>query len=412
MTAIRFEDVSKRYRVGPGSYGTLRDEVAAVFRKVVSRQPKEASPASINRDIWALRDVSFEVEQGEAFGIIGPNGAGKSTILKLLAGIAAPNQGHIHVHGRIAPLIELGAGFHPELTGRENVYINGVILGMSREEVRRRFDAIVAFAELEEFLDVPLKKYSSGMYARLGFSVAIHTEPDVLLVDEVLAVGDWAFHVKCFKLMKDFLHRGTTIVLVSHNMDAVSELCQQSVLLNSGRVEANGPTSEAIAKYYAVCSQHHINYKPDGTKVARIDRLELLGLSHEPRNTFHAGEMALLRYWVIFDDEVISPEFGFFVRGSDQTFLVSTGSRDLGVTMDRCASGSLYRVEFVFEVNLLEGVYHIGAEVRDRHFKNYYDFTEKAVTMIVHEKYSHGGWVHLNPQCRVEPELPEASGGT
>jgi ABC-type glutathione transport system ATPase component len=270
----------------------------------------------------------------------------------------------------------------------------------------------VAFAELEEFLDVPLKKYSSGMYARMGFSVAIHTEPSILLVDEVLAVGDWAFHVKCFERMKDFLHRGTTVVLVSHNMDAVSELCQKTVLLNSGRVEINGPTSEAIAKYYEVCSQHHVNYKADGTKVARIDRLELLSLSHEPRNTFHAGEMALLRYRVIFDEEVISPEFGFFVRGADQTFLLSTGSRDLGVTLDRCANGSRYRVEFVFEVNLLEGVYHIGAEVRDRQFKNYYDFTEKAVTMTVHEKYSHGGWVHLNPRCRVEPDFPEPSGET
>ncbi len=403
MSVIRFENVSKIYNIGPGSYGTLRDHVAVMFQRIVSRRPKPVSSDGNSR-IWALKDVSFEVAKGESFGIIGPNGAGKSTILKLLAGITMPTHGRRQVSGRIAPLIELGAGFHPELTGRENVFINGTILGMKQSEIKNKFDSIIAFSELEQFVDVPLKKYSSGMYARLGFSIAIHTEPEILLVDEVLAVGDWPFQAKCFERMDRFCREGTTLVFVSHNMDVIKRMCPKTILLNKGGIEINGQTTQAIDTYYKLFSQDRINYVSGETKAASIDGVELLNASGKSNNTFRAGDMALLRYWVTFYEEAVAPEFGFFIKRPDQVCMVSTGSKDLGIAPEQCKKGSRYKIEFNFDVNLLKGIYHIGVEVRDRRFKDYYDYIDRAITIMVQEDYAHGGYTHLNPRCRLTPE--------
>lgn len=228
--------------------------VSKLFRLQKQRTFKELLPALANGEkavesFWALQDIDFEIKKGETVGIIGPNGAGKSTLLKLMAGVTKPTNGEIKITGNIAPLIELGAGFHPELTGRENITLNGVILGMSKKEVAGKFSEIVDFAELWEFIDQPIKHYSSGMYLRLAFSVAVHTKPDILLIDEILAVGDINFQSKCFKKMEEFKKQGVTIVLVSHSLEQIKKFCQRVIYLNYHKVIFDGLPSEAIQSY-------------------------------------------------------------------------------------------------------------------------------------------------------------------
>jgi len=241
---IRVEGIGKRYRVGQRqSYRALRDVLAGAFRRNGKRAPADF--------IWAVRDVSFEVKQGEVVGLIGRNGAGKSTLLKLLARITRPTVGHAELHGRIGSLLEVGTGFHPELTGRENIFLSGAILGMSQAEIRRKFDEIVAFSEVERFIDTPLKHYSSGMGMRLAFAVAAHLEPEILLVDEVLSVGDAAFQKKCLGKMQDVSRGGRTIIFVSHNITAINALCSRCITLDRGAVEFDGSATEATARYSA-----------------------------------------------------------------------------------------------------------------------------------------------------------------
>src|SRR5437764_12400489 len=245
--AIQTFGLSKQYRLGQyrQAYQTLREELVRAGRALVRRQRAGDGPDTI----WALDGVSFEVEQGEVVGIIGRNGAGKTTLLKILSRITEPTRGYADVTGRVGSLLEVGTGFHPELTGRENVYLYGSILGMSRPEIRRRFDEIVSFAEVERFLDTPVKRYSSGMSVRLAFAVAAHLEPEILLVDEVLAVGDAAFQRKCLGKMGDVAEQGRTVLFVSHNMSAVNQLCRRSILLETGLLITDGVTNEVVNSY-------------------------------------------------------------------------------------------------------------------------------------------------------------------
>ena len=240
--AIRAEGLAKRFRLGKRQrYGVLRDSLTELARAPLRALTRSGAGRREAETIWALRDVSFEVGHGEVVGIIGRNGAGKSTLLKVLSRITEPTAGRAEVHGRVGSLLEVGTGFHHELTGRENVYLNGAILGMRKAEIDRNFDEIVAFAELERFLDTPVKHYSSGMYMRLAFAVAAHLEPEILLVDEVLAVGDLAFQTKCLRKMQDVSVAGRTVLFVSHNMGAIQRLCPRSLLLDDGRVVARRP---------------------------------------------------------------------------------------------------------------------------------------------------------------------------
>jgi len=251
-TIVSIEGVGKRYRLrhrAPAArYETLRDAIAGAASAPL-RWFNDARPASVTEDFWALRDVSFDVGRGEVVGIIGRNGAGKSTLLKILSRITEPTAGRVTLHGRVASLLEVGTGFHPELTGRENIFLNGSILGMSRAEIVRKFDAIVSFAGVERFLDTPVKRYSSGMYVRLAFAVAAHLEPEVLVVDEVLAVGDIEFQQRSLGKMQEVSRGGRTVLFVSHNMAAINSLTSRTVLLDRGRVMFDGPTSEAIGRY-------------------------------------------------------------------------------------------------------------------------------------------------------------------
>lgn len=252
---IEIKGVSKRYNIAhrPRGYVALRDVLAEIGKRpfrFLEKKAKTALGRTIKEEFWALRDINLSIERGEAVGIIGANGAGKSTLLKILSRITPPTEGEAVLRGRSAALLEVGTGFHPELTGRENIFLNAAVLGMPRKEVLRKFDEIVAFSGVEKFIDTPVKRYSSGMYVRLAFAVAAHIEPDILFIDEVLAVGDAEFQKKCLGKMDEVTHEhGRTVVFVSHNMDAVRQLCKKAVLLEHGRVSAVGPTEEVIAAY-------------------------------------------------------------------------------------------------------------------------------------------------------------------
>jgi len=245
-SAITVEGLSKRYRIGElqSAYGTLRDSLATSVRRMARREHKPHY-----EEIWALRDVSFHVQEGEVLGFVGRNGAGKSTLLKILTRITTPTEGRATIRGHVGSLLEVGTGFHPELTGRENVFLNGSVLGMKRREIAGKFDEIVEFAGVEQFIDTPVKRYSSGMSVRLAFAVAAHLEPDILLVDEVLAVGDAEFQRRCLGRMEDLSQSGRTVVFVSHQMQAVSQLCDRAAQLDKGKIVNEGPAGEVVARY-------------------------------------------------------------------------------------------------------------------------------------------------------------------
>jgi lipopolysaccharide transport system ATP-binding protein len=244
--AIEVQELSKRYRIGQmhAAYGTLRDSITRAAGRLAGRESPQA-----REEIWALRDVSFRVREGEVLGVIGRNGAGKSTLLKVLTRITAPTSGRAVIRGRVGSLLEVGTGFNPELTGRENVYLNGSILGMKRREIQRKLPDIIEFSGIDKFMDTPVKRYSSGMHVRLAFSVAAHLEPEILLVDEVLAVGDAEFQQRCLGRMEDFSGTGRTVLFVSHNMQTVNQLCERAIWLDGGQIVADGEPSDVVTRY-------------------------------------------------------------------------------------------------------------------------------------------------------------------
>ncbi len=254
------EGVGKLYRLGSGvaAYNVLRERIGEVLRAPFRK--REAAPET--GTFWALRDVSFTVGQAEVIGLIGRNGAGKSTLLKILSRITEPTEGQIDLYGRVASLLEVGIGFHPELSGRENIYLNGAILGMPKSETRRKFDEIVDFAGVERFLDTPVKRYSSGMYVRLAFAVAAHLEPDILIVDEVLAVGDAAFQQKCLGKMRSIRSEGRTVIVVSHSMSVISSLCQKVIWIDQGQVRTIGPAAQVVTSYLSEGAKNEISWTP------------------------------------------------------------------------------------------------------------------------------------------------------
>lgn len=305
--AIRVENLSKRYRIGTTQrYKALRDSLTdamyAPFRGLRSlamrgagRRDVTAGDGSDAGFVWALRDVSFEVEQGEALGIIGRNGAGKTTVLKVLSRVTEPTRGWAEVRGRVGSLLEVGTGFHPELTGRENVYLNGAILGMTRSEIARKFDEIVSFAEVERFIDTPVKRYSSGMQMRLAFAVAAHLEPEILLVDEVLAVGDAAFQKKCMGKMGQVSGRGRTVLLVSHNMAAIQGLCRKGCLLDRGQVVKYGEVGEVVETYLLslpVSVDDSLLHRTDrqGSARLRFTNIRFAAAGGEPTDLVQCGQ--------------------------------------------------------------------------------------------------------------------------
>lgn len=294
---IQVEGISKSYKIShelKASMGnvSIRDGINNIVRKPIElitghRMKKEK--------FWALKDINFEVNQGEVVGIIGKNGSGKSTLLKILSRITEPTTGEIRMHGRVASLLEVGTGFHPELTGRENVYFNGSILGMRKKEIESKFDEIVAFSEVEKFLDTPVKFYSSGMYVRLAFAVAAHLDPDILIIDEVLAVGDAAFQKKCLGKMREVSTEGRTVLFVSHNMDSVQSLCSRAILLKDGKIEDTGEVDKVSANYFSASRMLRkvytdFEHSNDGAGEILLEELRLFNNSNLPTNSFSFGE--------------------------------------------------------------------------------------------------------------------------
>jgi len=312
--AIRVDGLSKRYKIGAKRrHNTLRDEIMegllSIFR---SNGNGDVHGSYASDTIWALKDVSFELNKGEVLGIIGRNGAGKSTLLKILSRITEPSKGRAEVHGHVGSLLEVGTGFHNELTGRENVYLNGAILGMKKAEIDRKFDEIVDFAGIEKFIDTPVKRYSSGMYMRLAFAVAAHLEPEILVIDEVLAVGDLAFQKKCLGKMEDVAKQGRTVLFVSHNMAAILSLCSHGMMLDSGRVTCVGPVKDVVSGYFAAekgLNSIPLKQRPDrrGNGSARLVSIEIE--STDNGNVIHSTSCLRVTFHYESDKRIRRPKF-------------------------------------------------------------------------------------------------------
>jgi lipopolysaccharide transport system ATP-binding protein len=376
--AIRVENLSKLYRIGTAGrprYETLYDKIAGAGGRLLDRlrrplvthsaihipQSEIGNPQSDY--IWALKDVSFEVKRGEVVGIIGRNGAGKSTLLKILSRITEPTEGRAYVYGRVGSLLEVGTGFHPELTGRENIYLNGAILGMRKAEIDRKFDEIVAFAEIEKFIDTPVKFYSSGMYVRLAFAVAAHLDPEILLVDEVLAVGDAAFQKKCLGKMGEVAGEGRTVLFVSHNMGAIRSLCEKSLLLHQGRVAEFDITDHVLERYTAsIYSPNHHSEKSRSSKYFRS--LRVVNERGSAVNQFLIGSR--LRFEIHLENlnDLVIPIISLFICDEWGSRLIMLGSQVQDrVEIPRAKSVGL-TVE-TEEIMLLPGRYVVDIGIGD-----------------------------------------------
>ena len=329
---IAAEGLGKRYRLGirRSGYSSLRESMVSGVRSGRRLFSRRRGPTPEDREFWALREVNFSVQEGEVLGVVGRNGAGKSTLLKLLSDITEPTEGRITLRGRVASLLEVGTGFHPELSGRENIYLNGAILGMARSEIQRKFDEIVAFAEVERFIDTQVKRYSSGMYLRLAFSVAAHLEPEILLVDEVLAVGDAQFQQKCMGKMGEVSRGGRTVLFVSHNLAAIRRLCPRSLLLQSGRVAAIGNTSSILDRYLEEGDSQQTEFQLGPGQIVdptgRATRMLLQSELGAPCNSFPVADPWQVQVEFTLDQPVSQFTIALAVQSADHVWLRTSWS--------------------------------------------------------------------------------------
>jgi len=394
VPSIEFAHVTKRYRIG---------QWLPTIREALGRM----NGSDPDKYHVAVNDVSFALQPGEAMGVIGPNGAGKTTILKLLSGVTYPTTGKLHVNGRFSALIELGAGFHPDLTGRENVYLNGTILGMSRTEIRKRFDQIVEFSGISAFLDTPVKRYSSGMYARLGFAIAAHVDPDVLIVDEVLAVGDYAFQQKCHARMDELRAKGTALIFVSHNMDAIRRVCDRGLVMYRGNNIFQGSAAEAVIAYSdavrKAAREAQAAAPTEGglservmTFDAEIEKVTLRNAACQPISVVQSGETISVGVDVVFHKDVQEPIFSFTIRTTDGRVVYDTTTRWKNIRTPNFAAGEHCCVEYSLEMPLLDGEYELGVDVISTDFSHYYDRLERAMGFWVKSDDGAQGLVDLN----------------
>jgi len=359
--AIRCENLSKQYRIGsPDSYRTLRDAISNAALAAFRRSKNNSRNG--HGHIWALHDVSCEINRGEVVGIIGLNGAGKSTLLKILSRITAPTRGRADVYGRVGSLLEVGTGFHPELTGRENIYLNGAILGMRKVEIDRKFDEIVSFAEVEKFLDTPVKRYSSGMYVRLAFGVAAHLETEVLLVDEVLAVGDAQFQKKCFEKMRDIGVQGRTILFVSHNMSAVRSICKQALIVEKGTVVAQGEIDETVDQYLSQLSSPQGSCESVETSTFAVSAVEVTSANGAVIKTFDPVQVKV-RFTP--KAEIKDPGLYVSILTMDSRRLTGLDLKDF-ITTEPLPVGEVAELGFTIEsLPLLPGTYQLEIHLKD-----------------------------------------------
>lgn len=388
-TAIRFDHVSKKFTLHHQRPRSFQELVIQLLRR--SNGPSggrtktsKNAMGSKREEFWALRDVNFTVEHGETVGIIGPNGAGKSTALKLISRIIEPTSGEIEVDGRVGALLELGAGFHPDLSGRENIYLNGSILGLSRSEIDEKLGAIIAFAELERFIDMPVRHYSSGMYVRLGFSVAVHTDPEILLVDEVLAVGDAAFQRKCLEKIAELRQEGVTILFISHSPDTVQSLCSRAIWLDEGQLIADGSTESVVARYVDrtwskredasdLCLEAKRRW---GSGKVRITDVRLLNGRGEERRNFHVGEPLVVEMHYCAEYRVERPVFGLAVHRADGTHVTGPNTQQGCCEIPWIENRGTVRYE-VPSTPLLEGSYYVSVSVHNREDTQMYDYHDR-----------------------------------
>lgn len=409
---VRFEGVSKKF----------------ILRHERSRSFQEAFVNIWNRrnrtreEFWALRDISFEVPEAGSLGIIGENGSGKSTALKLITRIMGPTKGKVQVHGKVAALLELGAGFHPDLTGRENIFLNGSILGMNSREMTNRFQDIVEFAELQAFIDTPIKHYSSGMYARLGFAVAFSVEPDILVIDEVLAVGDEAFQRKCLDKIREIKDSGKTIILVSHSLQMVKDICAEAVWMNAGVIRARGPSVEVVDQYLdwanrknklrldgAHAKEPEVSEEDNrrwGTREVEITRVEFLGVDEKPNTVFATGDTLVARLYYRARQRVEKPVFGVAIHRIDNVHIngPNTKTSDFDIEWVEGEGVVDYTIPFL---PLLEGTYRFSAAVYDYSCVHPYDHHDRMYTFTVQPKTmkERYGFVHIPCQWRMEPRV-------
>jgi lipopolysaccharide transport system ATP-binding protein len=381
--AIQFDNVSKKF--------TLRRERARSFQEAALAFFQ--GRGSSKEELWALKEVSFVVKRGETLGIIGPNGSGKSTVLKLITHILEPTSGHIVVQGRVSALIELGAGFHPDLTGRENIYINGSILGFSRKEMKAKFDQIVEFSELERFIDVPIKHYSSGMHMRLGFAVAIHVDPDVLLIDEILAVGDQAFQNKCLGKIGELKSQGVTILFVSHDLEAVRNLCTSAIWLENGVIQEAGTTERVIDSYLnnvSTVTEERLsreqwiraNENRWGSGEVEITEVTFLDAEGRERRAFKTGEKMVIRLRYHAHTKVKRPVFGIAIYSSDGVHINGPNTKFSDYAVESVEGSG--EIDYIVDMlPLLEGSYELSAVAYDQECLHAYDHHHRMYSFIV-----------------------------
>jgi lipopolysaccharide transport system ATP-binding protein len=394
--ALRMDHVYKKFRKGE-VFNSLRDLVPALTGRMFRQQDLAGND---KREFWALRDVSFEVKRGEAFGIIGHNGAGKSTILKILSRIMKPTKGSMIVNGRLSALLEVSAGFHQDLTGRENIFLNGTILGMSRREIESKLDQIIAFSELEEFIDTPVKRYSSGMYARLGFSVAAHVDPEVLIVDEVLSVGDYMFQQRCMERMSLILKGGTTVLFVSHNLKAVTELCTRAMLLKKGEVAIAG-SADSVVRHYLKDAQQETcaGNESEPVYISKVKISDELG----ERSTFESGQTAWIDVEITAREKVEKLAVAIGLVDESQYELFNTTTERLGHSRISLQPGERYRCRFELSLNMAHGTFYLGVGIRRHDIEKAYGLEAPAATIFIGSTAAVRGAVNCFPKL-VEAE--------
>jgi lipopolysaccharide transport system ATP-binding protein len=402
-SSIQLHNVSKRFRIGQ-SVPNLR----SLFTSWKNKNGENYH--------WALRELNFELKPGESLGIIGPNGAGKTTTLKLLSHITYPTSGTITVNGRFSTLIELGAGFHPDLTGRENIYLNGAILGMRKAEIQTRFDEIVEFAGIENYLDTPVKRYSSGMYARLGFSVAAHVNPEILIVDEVLAVGDMAFRKKCYDRMLNLIDNGTTLIFVSHDFAAIQKVCARCIVLYRGNKVYDGTAPNAVAEYSNLLRKAAASKNNKQLEVPASGALSQMVMSHkaiiekvymasQTHNdavySFTSGEVIRVIVHVTFLSEAKSPIFACTIRSPDGQIVYNFTTQWANISTQDFQANDTVIIEYLIKLNLIAGTYQLGVDLAHNDLSQYYDRMDRAVDFVVTGGNGARGIANLEASFRI-----------
>lgn len=397
-SALEFQNIFKKFRKGE-AHDSLRDLIPGLFKKTFGN----IKGAGLKeKEFWALKDVSFRVGRGEALGIVGPNGSGKSTTLKILSGILRPTSGTMRVNGRISALIEVGAGFHPDLTGRENIFLNGAILGMRRPEIQKKMDTIIDFAGIPTFIDTPVKRYSSGMYARLGFAIAAHVEPEILLVDEVLSVGDYTFQGRCIQKMNEILKNGTTVIFVSHNMESVLSLCSRAILLVNGQVMREGEPTEVIAEYCRAGGAWVPKFSD--RKKAVVREVTFAGVDSFGKAVSPGTRLKCKVAIECLEDCRLSP--GLFLTQYGGFVFDTTYGRMKGESISLSA-GENVELVWSIDLNLPNGSYDLGVHLEDVDTGLYHEHNFRAVNLLIANDFRYVGKYVLNPTVALSRRHPQ-----